>query len=96
VSNAVPLHCGIQGNGEANKLAKQGAEKPQTNSSVSLPEINIMIKSIYITSCSSENYHQRSMQEQLIFCLQTGHNRLIAYEQTLSARFIPPLFLWRG
>jgi hypothetical protein len=47
---------------EADKMAKQGAEKPQTNNSVSLPEINTMIKSIYRTPCSSHNYHQRSKQ----------------------------------
>jgi ribonuclease HI len=57
VLQRIPSHCGIQGNEEADKLAKQGAEKPETNS-VSLPEINTMIKSIYRTPCSSHNYHQ--------------------------------------
>jgi hypothetical protein len=39
-----------------------------------------MIKSIYRTPCSSDNYHQRSRQEQvIIFCLRTGHNRLNAH-----------------
>ena len=69
-------HCGIHNKEEADKLAKQGAEKPRTNNNVSLPEINTMIKSIYRTPCSSDNYHQRSRQEQvIIFCLRTGYNR---------------------
>jgi ribonuclease HI len=66
VLQRIPSHCGIQVNEEADKLAKQGAEKPQTNNSVSLPEINTMIKSMYRTPCSSHNYHQRSKQEQVI------------------------------
>jgi hypothetical protein len=59
----IPSYCGIQDNEEADKLAKRGAEQPQTNNSVSLPEINTMIKSIYRTPCSSDNYHQLSRQE---------------------------------
>jgi uncharacterized membrane protein len=75
----------MQCNEEADKLAKQGAEKPQTNNNVSLPEINIMIKSIYRTPCSSNNYHQWSRQEQvIILCLRTGHNRLNAHMNTSS------------
>jgi hypothetical protein len=62
----IPTHCGIQGNEEADKLAKQRAEKPQTNNSVNLPEMNTMIKSIYRTPCSTDNYHQLSRQEQVI------------------------------
>jgi hypothetical protein len=44
----IPAHCRIQGNEEADKLAKQGVEKPQTNNSVSLPDMNTMIKSIIV------------------------------------------------
>jgi hypothetical protein len=61
----IPSHCGVKGSEEADKLAKQGAEKPQTNNSVSLPEMNTMIKLIYRTPCSTNNYHQRSRQEQV-------------------------------
>jgi hypothetical protein len=61
-------------------MAKQGAEIPFTNNSVSLPEMNTMIKSIYRTPCLTDNYHQLSKQEQvIIFHLRTRHNRLNAH-----------------
>jgi hypothetical protein len=54
--------------------------KNHKQTSVGLPEINTMIKSIYRAPCSSDNYHQRSRQEQvIIFRLQTGHNKLNAH-----------------
>jgi ribonuclease HI len=51
----VPSHCGIEGNEEAGKLAKQGAKRPQTNNSLSLLQMNTMIKSIYRTPCSTDS-----------------------------------------
>jgi hypothetical protein len=70
----IPSHFGIQGNEEADKLAKQGAEKPQTNNSVSLPEMNKTIKLIYRTPCSTDNYQQLSRQEQVIIFRQRTKN----------------------
>jgi ribonuclease HI len=64
----IPSHCGIQSNEKADKMAKHGAEK-STNKRVSLQEMNTMIKSMYRTPCSSDNYHQLSRKEQvIIFC----------------------------
>jgi hypothetical protein len=51
-------HCGIQGNEEADKMAKLGAEKEQKNKSVSLPEMKNILKSMLRTPHSKDNYHQ--------------------------------------
>jgi ribonuclease HI len=73
----IPSHCGVEGNEQADKMAKQGAEKEQENRPVTLQEMKTIIKSLYKTSQPEDSYHHLSRQEQVtIFRLRTGHNRL--------------------
>ena len=73
----IPSHCGIRGNEEADRMAKLGAEKEQTDNSISLQEMNTIIKSLFKTPQPRDSYHQLTRQEQVIILrLRTGHNRL--------------------
>ena len=73
----IPSHCGVAGNEEADKLAKQGSEKDQEENSVTYTEMKTVVKSIYKVPHPPDSYHQLSRQEQvIIFRLRTGHNRL--------------------
>ena len=73
----IPSHCGIRGNEEADRMAKLGSDREQTDNSISLTEMNTIIKSLFRTPQSTDSYHQLTRQEQvIIFRLRTGHNRL--------------------
>jgi ribonuclease HI len=73
----IPSHCGVQGNEEADKMAKVGAEENQTENMVTHTEMKTIIKSLYRTPQSEDAYHHLSRPEQVtIFRLRTGHNRL--------------------
>lgn len=73
----IPSHCGIRGNDEADRMAKLGSDKEQTENSVSLTEMNTIIKTLFRTPQPRDSYHQLTRQEQvIIFRLRTGHNRL--------------------
>ena len=75
----IPAHCGIDGNEEADNLAKTGAKKEQKDNKVCPSETNTILKSLYRTppSKTRDSYHQLSRAEQVvIFRLRTGHCRL--------------------
>jgi hypothetical protein len=95
----IPSHCGIPGSEKADKLAKQGAEKAQTNNNVSLPEINTMIKSIIIQNTLLNRQLPPAVQAGAINNIPPA-NRLQqtkrTYEQMLLARSIPSMFMWKG
>ena len=81
----IPAHCGIDGNEEADNLAKSGAEKEQEDNKVCPSETNSIIKSLYRTPRARDSYHQLSRAEQvIIFRLRTGHCRL---KQHLHKKF---------
>jgi ribonuclease HI len=74
----IPSHCGIEGNEEADKMAKLGAEDEQEENSISLTEMKTIIKSLYRTHQQNDGYHHMSRPQQVtIFRLRTGHNRLM-------------------
>ena len=73
----IPSHCGVAGNEEADKLAKQGSEREQEENSVTYTEMKTVVKSLFKVPQPPDSYHQLSRQEQvIIFRLRTGHNRL--------------------
>ena len=73
----IPSHCGIYGNEQADRLAKEGSEQEQEDLPVSFTEMKTIIKSLYSTPHQQDSYHQLSRSEQtIIFRLWTGHNRL--------------------
>ena len=73
----IPSHCGIQGNEEADRMAKLGAEGMQEENPVSMAEMKNIIKSLYQPPQTGDSYHQLSGADQVvIFRLRTGHNRL--------------------
>jgi hypothetical protein len=86
-----PSHYGIQCNEKADKLAKQGAEKPQTDNSVSLPEINTMIKKIHIQNTLLIRHLSPAVQAGAtnnILPANRLQQTICTNEQTLPARFI--------
>ena len=73
----IPAHCGISGNEEADRLAKAGAERDQSDNAMSLTEMKTIIKSLHKAPSPHDSYHVLTRQQQvIIFRLRTGHNRL--------------------
>ena len=73
----IPSHCGVQGNEEADRMAKLGAEEDQENNPVNLEEVKTIIKTLHRTPQPQDSYHLLSRPQQVvIFRLRTGHNRL--------------------
>ena len=73
----VPSHCGVSGNEEADKLAKQGSEMEQEENSVSYDEMKTVVKALFKVPQPNDSYHQLTRQDQvIIFRLRTGHNKL--------------------
>jgi len=74
----IPSHCGIDGNEEADRMAKLGAEDEQGENAVSTTEMKTIIKSLYRPQQPRDSYHQLPRPDQVvIFRLRTGHNRLL-------------------
>ena len=81
----VPAHCGIRGNETADTLAKEGAQKEQTDNLVSYDEIKTIIKAQQQKqwqlkhprhNTNDSYYHLRRKEQVTILRLRTGHCRL--------------------
>ena len=73
----IPSHCGIQGNEEADRIAKLGAGEEQQENKVTHTEMKIIIKSLFRTPQPQTGQTRLSRSEQVvIFRLRTGHNQL--------------------
>jgi len=76
ISGCIHGH-GIEGNEQADKMAKIGAEDDQENNTVSPTKMKTIIKSLFKQPARQDSYHQLSRTEQVtIFRLRTGHCRL--------------------
>jgi ribonuclease HI len=73
----IPSHCGVHGNGQADRLTKHGAGQQQQENPACLTKIKTIIKSLFKTHQQQDSYHQLTRSDQAtIFRLRTGHNRL--------------------
>ena len=81
----IPAHCGIYGNEEADKLAKEGSKLEQENHEISYEEKKTIVKAIAHNKWKREhpNYSPedniKSLQRKdqvILFRLRTGHNRM--------------------
>ena len=73
----IPSHCGIEGNEQADKMAKLGGKEEQENNSVLPSEMKTIIKTLHKMPQQYDSYHLLSRSQQtIIFRLRTGHNRL--------------------
>jgi len=81
----IPSHCGIEGNEEADRMAKLGAEDDQEENKVNPAEMNTIIKSLYGRKKLRDRSDQLTRKGQVvIFRLRTGHCRL---KQHLHQKF---------
>ena len=79
----IPAHCGIAGNEEADKLAKNGSKKPQPNTPTTYREAKTLLKNKRKSEWrrSTGNYnpkqdsinHLKRSDQTAIFRLRTGH-----------------------
>ena len=81
----IPSHCDIQGNEEADRLAKEGSRMPQENQPVTYEEAKTMVKKTqrrrwldeHPGHDKSDGYYQLSREDQVVMVrLRTGHSRL--------------------
>ena len=83
----IPAHCGLAGNEEADRLAKEGSRKEQQNLPISYRECKTLIRRTFQARFSEENSPQQEdemhslqrHQQTTIFRLRTGHCRLRAH-----------------
>nr|KAG5705274.1 hypothetical protein BaRGS_010725 [Batillaria attramentaria] len=84
----VPAHCGIQGNEQADRLAKEGGQMEQEDRHVSYAEEKTIIKALskkkwkeqHPNFNESDSYHKLNRPDQVIlFRLRSGHNRQNAH-----------------
>ena len=72
--------CDITGNENADVLAKEGAQKEQSEDSVSYSEQKVLIMSLTRTRSDRGDYYLLPREHQVILIrLHTGHNRLNAH-----------------
>ena len=73
----IPAHCGVPGNEQADRLAKQGAKEEQPENSNSYSEIRSIIRKLTMPTRTRDEYHLLSREQQCVLVrLRTGHNRL--------------------
>ena len=83
----IPAHCGLAGNEEADRLAKEGSKKEQQSLPISYRECKTLIRRTLQARFSEENGPQQEdeihslqrHQQTTIFRLRTGHCRLRAH-----------------
>ena len=76
----IPAHCGVAGNEQADRLAKEGASGEQSDNSVNFNEIKSFIKALSLPHKSRDDYHLLNREQQsALVRLRTGHNRLNAH-----------------
>ena len=87
----IPGHCKINGNDEADKLAKEGSAMAQIEVDMSLAEVKTQIKAEIQTRwqknhpqfSKNDPFHKLYRDEQtILFRLCTGHNRLKKHMHT--------------
>ena len=81
----IPAHCGIQGNEQADRLAREGGQLEQEDRYTSYTDEKTIIKTLskkkwrqqHPNYDQSDSLHKLNRPEQVIlFRLRTGHNRL--------------------
>ena len=73
----IPAHCGVPGNEQADRLAKQGAREEQPENNTSYSEVRSLIRSLTTPSRTRDDYHLLTRKQQSVLVrLRTGHNRL--------------------
>ena len=70
----IPSHCSIEGNEQADMMAKIGARDEQPQNPVCLAESKTIIKALYKKTPPPDSYHSLTRQDQVtIFRLRTGY-----------------------
>ena len=94
----IPAHCGLFGNEEADRLAKDGSSKPQPPAKISFQETKTLLKNSTSKAWKNrinikylkDNIHDLPRNFQTtIFRLRTGHCRLNAHMHRLKISSTP-------
>ena len=81
----IPAHCGIKGNEQADRLAREGGQLDQEDRYTSYTDEKTIVRTLTMKGWKqqhpnfnqSDSFHRLNRPEQVIlFRLRTGHNRL--------------------